>query len=58
MGHIGHITILDGYESVETQWITLYVNGDSVTYWYSFGVENIPKKLKNHRQWRYYNKYL
>ena len=53
MGHIGHITILDGYESVETHWITLYVNGDSVTYWYSFGVENIPKKLKNHRQWRY-----
>ena len=31
------------YESVGTHWIALYVNGDNVTYFDSFGVEYIPK---------------
>ena len=30
---------LDEYESVGTHWIALYVNGDNVRYFNSFGVE-------------------
>ena len=37
---------LDGYESIGTHWITLYVNAESVTYFDSFGVEHIPKEIK------------
>ena len=33
--------------SVGTRWIGVYVNGESVIYFDSFGVEYIPKKLKN-----------
>ena len=29
-----------------THWIKLYVNGDNVTYFYSFWVEYIPKEIK------------
>ena len=29
-----------------THWIALYVNGDYVTYFDSFGVEQAPKKFK------------
>ena len=39
---------LDEYKSIETHWIALYVNGDNVTYFDSFGVEYIQKKLKSH----------
>ena len=38
-----YIVNLDEFESMQTHWITLYVNGDNVTYFDSFGVENIPK---------------
>ena len=38
------IIILDEYESIGTNWIVLYVNGDNVTYFDSFGVEHIPKE--------------
>ena len=27
-------------------WIALYVNGENVTYFNSFGVEHIPKQIK------------
>ena len=37
----------DEYESTETHWIHLHVNGDNVTYFHSFGVECIPKEVKN-----------
>ena len=33
----------DEYESIGTHWIALYVNVKNVTYFDSFGVENIPK---------------
>ena len=29
-----------------THWIGLYVNGDNVKYFESFGFEHIPKKIK------------
>ena len=34
------------YEPIVTQWITLYVNAQNATYFDSFGVEHIPKKLE------------
>ena len=37
---------LDGFKSIETNWIALYVNGNIVIYFDSFGVEHIPKELK------------
>ena len=33
---------LNGYESMGTHWIALYVNDNNVTYFDSFGVEHIP----------------
>ena len=38
---------LDEYESIETHSIALYVNAENVTYFDSFEVEYIPKKLQN-----------
>ena len=38
---------LDEYESIGDHWIALYVNVENVTYFDSFGVEHIPKKIKN-----------
>ena len=41
-----YVIHLDEYESIGTRWIALYVNAKNVTYFDSFGVENIPKKIK------------
>ena len=38
---------LDEYSDIETHWIALYVNIKTVTYFDSFGVEQIPKEIKN-----------
>ena len=38
---------LDEYKSVGVHWVSLYVNGENLTYFDGFGVENVPKKLKN-----------
>ena len=38
---------LDEYKSIETHWIVLYVNGNNMIYFNSFGVEHIPKEIKN-----------
>ena len=32
-------------KAIGNHWITLYVNGDDVTYFDSFGAENIPKEI-------------
>ena len=42
-----YIINLDDYESIGTQWIAWYVNAKNTTYFDSFGVERIPKKLEN-----------
>ena len=43
-----YVINLDEYESNSgSQWIELCVNGDNITYFDSFGVEYMPKKLKN-----------
>ena len=41
-----YIINIDEYESIGTHWIALYVNAKNVTYFDSFGVENIPKKIR------------
>ena len=37
---------LVGYESIGTHWIALYMNAENVTYFDSFGVVFIPKKVR------------
>ena len=37
----------DEYESIGTHWIAFYVNDENVTYFVSFGVEHIPKEIRN-----------
>ena len=34
---------LDGYKSIGTHWITLYVNAENITYFDSFSVEHVQK---------------
>ena len=43
---MAYVTNLDEYKSIETHWIALYVNAENVTYFDSFGVEDIPKEIK------------
>ena len=42
-----YVINLDEYnKSVGTYWVALYVNGENVTYFGSFGVKNFPKETK------------
>ena len=41
-----YVINLNEYKSIVTHWIALYVNGDDVTYFDSFGVEYIPEEIK------------
>ena len=41
-----YVINLDEYSDIGTNWIALYVNNKSVTYFDSFGVEHIPKEIK------------
>ena len=45
-----YVINLDELKSIETHWITLYVNRNNATYFDSFGVEHIPKKLKKSKE--------
>ena len=40
-----YVINLEKYESIRTDWIALYVNGDNVGYFDSFRVEHIPKDI-------------
>ena len=40
-----YVINLDEYYDIGTHWIALYVNNKTVTYFGSFGVENIPKEI-------------
>ena len=42
-----YVINLDEYSDIGTHWIALYVNTKTVTYFDSFGVEHIPKEIKN-----------
>ena len=40
---VAYIINLDVHESIGTPWIAWHVNAENVTYFDSFGVEQIPK---------------
>ena len=42
-----YIINLDEYSDIGTHWIVLYLLNNNVTYFDSFGVEHIPKEIKN-----------
>ena len=42
-----YVINLDEYSDIGTHWIALYVNIKTVTYFDNFGVEHIPKEIKN-----------
>ena len=42
-----YLVNLDEYSYIGTHWIALYVNNKTVTYFDSFGIEHIPKEMKN-----------
>ena len=42
-----YLIIIDEYKSIGTHWIALYVNGNTVTYFDSFGAEHTPKESRN-----------
>ena len=41
-----YVINLDECSDIRTHWVALYVHDDNVTYFDSFGAENIPKKIK------------
>ena len=41
-----YVINLDEYSDIGTHWIALYVNNKTVTYFYSFGIEHMPRKVK------------
>ena len=40
-----YVINLDEYRDIGTQWVALYVNNKTITYFDSFGVEFIPKEI-------------
>ena len=41
-----YVINLDQYPDIGTHWVALYVYNDNITYFDSFGVEHIPKRIK------------
>ena len=42
-----YVINLDEYSDIGTHWIALCVKNNDITYFNSFGVEHIPKKIIN-----------
>ena len=40
-----YVINLDEYHDIGTHWVALYVNNKTITFFYSFGVEHIPKEI-------------
>ena len=53
-----YVINLDEYQSIRTHWSALYVDAQNVTYFDSFRVEHIPKKIRKFIGNKYYNEYL
>ena len=53
-----YVLHLDEYKSIGTHWIALYVNGNNVIHFHSFGVEHIPKELKNSLETKIYQIFI
>ena len=41
-----YVINLDEYSDIANRWVALYINNNDVTYFDSFGVEQIPKEIK------------
>ena len=41
-----YVINLDEYKSIGTRWRALYVNGNNVSYFDSFGIEHSPKEIR------------
>ena len=41
-----YVINLDEYSDIRTHWIELYVNSKTATYFDSFGIEHIPREIK------------
>ena len=58
---MAYVIIYDEYKLFGTHWRALYLNGDILTYFYTFRVEYIPppqkKNWKIHRKQIYHDKY-
>ena len=44
--HEAYVIYLDEFKSIGTDWLALYVNGNNIMYFDSFGVENISKEIR------------
>ena len=44
---MAYVINLDEYSDIGTHWVPLYVQNNNVTYFDSFGLEHIPKEIKN-----------
>ena len=42
-----YVINFDEYNSIGAYWGALYVNDENTTYFDSFGVEHVPKEIKN-----------
>ena len=42
-----YVINLDEYEKIGTHWIAFFVKPKYTVYFYGFGVEHIPKEIKN-----------
>ena len=42
-----YVINVDEFSDIGTHWIALYVNNKTATYFDTFGVEHIPKEIKN-----------
>ena len=41
-----YVINFDEYSGVGTHWIALFCNRNEIVYFYSFGVEHVPEKIK------------
>ena len=42
---VAHVANLEEYKSIRTHWIDLYVNGNNLSNFDSFGYEHIPREM-------------
>ena len=43
---VAYVINLDEFKSIEIHWVALYVNGNNIIYFDSFGIKHIPKEIR------------